>query len=310
MLGLHAPKTVAIIGAGAMGCLFAARIAEAGMQVTLVDVDQDRLAAIAAQGVRLTDDKGTRTLAVAAARSGDISIAPDLAILFTKSNHSAAAIASIAHWRDASPILLTLQNGIGNAELLAQAFGEDHVVQGTAHIPADLMPPNGVVTHGFGHIHCGGITRKAQDAAALVQSLLQRSGFETILSPQVEQIIWEKLAFNAALNAISMICEATNGEVDNPPGRRIAQAVVHEAVGVAQAKGLTLNAAHILATMDAALREHAHHKPSMLQDRDHGRASEIDAINGAIVREGARLGVATPVCATLADLVRVIELRR
>jgi 2-dehydropantoate 2-reductase len=104
-----------------------------------------------------------------------------------------------------------------------------------------------------------------------------------------------------------MICEATNGQIDNPSGRRIAGAVVHETVAVAKARGLILDADVIMATVSAALVDHRHHKPSMLQDREHGRATEIEAINGAILREGERLGVPTPVCATLADLVRLIE---
>lgn len=301
------PQTVAIIGAGAMGCLFAARMAEAGAQVTLIDVDTVRLDGIARDGIRLTDDRGTRDVAVGAALAKDVIQAPDLALLFTKSNHSAAAIASLAHWQGQSPLLMTLQNGIGNAERLAEVFGADHVLQGTAHVPADFLPPNGVVTHGFGHIHFGGLTAQAHAAASGIRDLLERAGFEAVLAHDVERVVWEKVAFNAALNATSMICEATNGQIDNPSGRRIAGAVVHETVAVAKARGLILDSDVIMATVSAALVDHRHHKPSMLQDREHGRATEIEAINGAILREGERLGVPTPVCATLADLVRLIE---
>lgn len=305
----QSPQTVAIIGAGAMGCLFAARMAEAGAQVTLIDVDTDRLEVIARDGIRLTDDGGTRDIAVGTALAKNIAQAPQLVLLFTKSNHSAAAIAAIAHWQGQRPLLMTLQNGIGNAEQLASAFGPDRVLQGTAHVPADFLPPNSVTTHGFGHLHLGGMTPQAHAAASGVRGLLERAGFDAILAPDVDRVVWEKVAFNAALNATSMICEATNGQIDNAPGRRIAAAVVHETVAVAQARGLILDASGILATVSAALVEHRHHKPSMLQDREHGRATEIEAINGAILREGERLGVPTPVCATLADLVRVIEQR-
>lgn len=301
------PDTVAIIGAGAMGCLFAARMAEAGAQVTLVDVDKARIDAIARDGIRLTDDRGTRDIRVGAALAGAIPEAPQLVLLFTKSYHSAAAIASIRHWQAQGPLVMSLQNGIGNAEKLADVFGADRVLQGTVHIPADLSPPNGVATHGFGHIHFGGFTAKAHRAAPDVRDLLECAGFDAVLSDDVERVVWEKVAFNAALNATSMICRATNGQINTPAGRRIAQGVVQETVAVAQARGLSLDAQSIIGTVHAALVEHGHHKPSMLQDREHGRMTEIEAINGAIVREGERLGIATPVCATLADLVRVIE---
>jgi 2-dehydropantoate 2-reductase len=84
--------------------------------------------------------------------------------------------------------------------------------------------------------------------------------------------------------------------------------VVDETVAVAAAKGIRIDRDKIVATVDSALREHAHHKASMLQDREHGRQTEIEMINGAIAREGASLGVPTPVCDTLADLVRIIEM--
>jgi 2-dehydropantoate 2-reductase len=95
--------------------------------------------------------------------------------------------------------------------------------------------------------------------------------------------------------------------LDNPAGRRIAAAVVDEAVAVAASKGLALDRDTIVRHIDAALREHGAHKASMLQDREAGRPSEIETINGAIAAEGKRAGVATPVCDTLADLVRIIE---
>jgi len=303
-----APKVV-IVGAGAMGCLFAARIAEAGAEVTVVDVDRERLARIAAEGITLTDDTGTRTLPVGAAVAADVAAPVDLVVLFTKGMHSAAAIASVAHLATSAPVALTLQNGIGNAELLAEGFGADHVLLGTAHIPADLKGPAAVLTHGFGHLHVGGLTAKSHGSAPAVVDLLARSGFGATLADDINAAVWEKVAFNAALNASGMICEVPNAGLDNEPGRRIATAVVEETVAVAAAAGIRIDRDEIVHNVDAALREHAHHKASMLQDREHKRATEIETINGAIAREGARLGVPTPVCATLADLVRVIEIR-
>jgi len=297
-----------IVGAGAMGCLFAARLAEQGVRVTLVDVDRDRLAAIRRDGISLTDGQGTRTLPVGAALAADVSGPIDLVVLFTKGLHSAAALRSVAHLAEAKPVVLTLQNGIGNAELLAETFGAERVLMGTAHIPADLTGPAAVVTHGFGHLELGGFSAVAHDFAAPVAALLGRAGFGAHVAADVNATVWEKLAFNAALNAMAMICGVANAGMDNAPGRSVASGVVDETVRVAAAAGIALDRERILSTIDAALREHAHHKASMLQDREHGRATEIETINGAISREGARLGVPTPVCDTLSDLVRVIEM--
>jgi 2-dehydropantoate 2-reductase len=164
-----------------------------------------------------------------------------------------------------------------------------------------------VVTHGFGHLELGGFSPAAQALAPPVVTLLERAGFAASVAADANEAVWEKVAFNAALNAMAMICQVANAGMDNAPGRRIAASVVAETVDVAAACGIRLDRTRILATIDAALREHAHHKASMLQDREQGRMTEIETINGAIAREGARHGVPTPVCDTLSDLVRVIE---
>lgn len=301
---------VTIVGAGAMGCLFAARLAEQGSRVTLVDVDEERLSIIGRDGITLLDDDGARTIGVGVATAAEAAAPVDLLMLFTKGVHSAAAIRSVAHLAGADTIALTLQNGIGNAELLAATFGADQVLMGTAHIPADLSGAASVATHGFGFVELGGFGPAAHGHAQTVADLLHGAGFGAKVADDVNAAVWEKVAFNAALNAIAMICEVPNAGMDNDPGRRLAFRVVDEAVNVAAAHGIRLDGARIQATIDAALHEHAHHKASMLQDREHGRATEIETINGAIGREGARLGVPTPVCDTLSDLVRIIERRR
>lgn len=308
MLSSEMTPRVAIVGAGAMGCLFAARLAEQGADVTLIDVDRQRLEAIAREGVTLLDDQGSRVVPVSAALAGDVCAPVDLVLLFTKGTHSRAAISSVAHLAAARPVALTLQNGIGNAELLAEGFGADQVLFGTAHIPADLTGPASVETHGFGTLELGGYTAQAQSFAPAAADWLQRAGFVAKVTEDANAAVWEKVAFNAALNAMAMICEVANAGMDNLPGRRIATSIVDETVAVASAGGVDLDRDRILATIDKALREHAHHKASMLQDREHGRQTEIESINGAIAREGKRLGVPTPVCDTLSDLVRLIEL--
>lgn len=308
MLSPSTAPCVAIVGAGAMGCLFAARLAERGVRVTVVDLDRDRLSIIARDGITLTDDNGSRTVAVRAALAAEVAGPVDLVLLFTKGTHSAAAIRSVAHLAATGPTALTLQNGIGNAELLAASFGAERVLLGTAHVPADLTGPASVMTHGFGNLELGGFTAAAHGSAAAVAALLQSAGFNAHVAGDINASVWEKVAFNAALNAVGMICQVANAGLDNEPGRRLAVKVVDETVNVAAACGIRIDRERIVATIDAALREHAFHKASMLQDRERRRPTEIETINGAIAREGARLGVPTPVCDTLTDLVRIIEL--
>jgi 2-dehydropantoate 2-reductase len=308
MLSASSATSVAIVGAGAMGCLFAARLAEQGVNVTVVDVDRERLSVMSRDGITLIDDKGSRTLPVRASVASELTGPFDLLVLFTKGTHSASAIKSVTHLAATKPIALTLQNGIGNAALLSSAFGADHVLQGTAHVPADLSGPASVVTHGFGSLELGGLNAASQAYAPPVAALLQAAAFKAHVSNDINSTVWEKLAFNAALNAVGMICQVANAGVDNEYGRRLAAKVVEETANVAAAGGIKIDRQQILKTIDSALREHHHHKASMLQDRERGRQTEIDMINGAVAREGKRLNVATPVCDTLTDLVKIIEL--
>lgn len=308
MPSLSSAPSVAIVGVGAMGCLFAARLAERGVRITVVDVDRERLSIIARDGITLTDDNGSRTVAVRAALAAEVAEPVDLVLLFTKGTHSAGAIRSVSHLAASKPIALTLQNGIGNADLLAGTFGADQVLLGTAHVPADLTGPASVLTHGFGTLELGGFTTAAHAFAPMVAALLQSAAFNTHVANDINATVWSKVAFNAALNAVGMICQVPNAGVNNEPGRRLATKVVNETASVAAACSIQIDRDRIVATIDAALREHAFHKASMLQDRERGRPTEIEMINGAIAREGARLGVPTPVCDTLTDLVRMIEL--
>jgi 2-dehydropantoate 2-reductase len=299
---------IAIVGGGAMGCLFAVRLACAGATVTIIDVDSSRLAQMKRHGLTLIDDCGSHNARVEAVVAKDAAPA-DLVMLFTKGMHSASAIASIAHLAAGKPAALTLQNGIGNAELLAETFGKDRVLLGSAHVPADLEGPTRVVSRGPRKIEVGGLCSASHRLAAAIARQFSFAGFETDVAEDVIVSVWEKVAFNAALNAPAAVCAVPNAGLDNEPGRRLALQVVDEAVAVAGAVGIRLNRGRIAESVASALREHPMHKASMVQDRESGRPSEIETINGAICREGARLGVPTVACDTLCDLMRIIELR-
>jgi 2-dehydropantoate 2-reductase len=304
-------QRILVIGAGAMGCLFAARIAESDADVMLIDVDEARLAAIAREGITLTDDSGTR---VAPLRTGTAAQATgpfDLALLFTKGMHSGAAVRSIAHLAiEGGPHVLTLQNGLGNPEIIAEVFPADRILKGIAALPADLHDATHVSSHGAGHLELGSMTPAAHAAAEEASALLSRAGFDARTNETIDIAIWEKVAFNAALNALGTVTLQPNAGVNNAPGRRIAAAMVSEVVATAHALGIMVDHARIDAAIDFALTHHGGHQASMLQDRLAGRASEIESINGAVVERARVLGIATPVTETMTDLIRLIELKR
>jgi 2-dehydropantoate 2-reductase len=292
-----------------MGCLFAARLAEAGTQVTLVDVDRARLEAIARDGITLADDRGVRSVAVRAGLAAQVSGPTDLVLLFTKGMHSRGAIASVAHLVGERNHALTLQNGIGNAEAIAEIFPAGQVLIGVTDLPADLEAPTRVASHGHGNVRVGSYRGAGEAGARAVADLFAACGIDASFDADVQSAVWEKVAFNAALNAMATVTGLTVGGMDTEPGRRIAAAIVGEVVATAAAKGIIVDAERIASKVDFALTNHRQHKASMLQDRLAGRRTEIESINGAVAREAAALGVSTPVTATLADLVRMNEPR-
>jgi 2-dehydropantoate 2-reductase len=300
-------EKVVIVGAGAMGCLFATRLAEAGASVTLVDVDAARLALIGSEGIALSDDEGERVVHVNAAIADEVCGSVDLLMLFTKGMHSAAAVGSVAHLADSTALALTLQNGLGNAEVLAGVFDPARVLMGVTDFPADLKGPARVASHGIGQTRLGGFTPEAQAGADQVAALLSRAKLNAVVDGNIEVAVWEKVAFNAALNSLASVTGLTVGGMNSAPCRRIAEAIVGEVAATAIASGIAIDRDRIAAKIDFALVHHGQHQASMLQDRLAGRATEIESINGAIVRQARRLGISTPVTATLADMVRSME---
>ncbi len=146
---------VVIVGAGAMGCLFAARLAEAGSVVTLVDVDRHRLTQLNEHGITLHDDDGQRDVPVRALLAEEVAGPVDLVMLFTKGMHNAAAIRSVAHLAGDRTYALTLQNGIGNADPIAEVFSSERILLGVTDFPADLETATRVVHLREGRDPCG-----------------------------------------------------------------------------------------------------------------------------------------------------------
>ena len=300
---------IVIVGAGAMGCFLAARLAAGGLEVTVVDVDQARLDVIGREGITLHDDSGTSTAQVKACLAAEVPGPVDLVLLMTKGMFSAAAIRSVAHLAVHDPLVLTLQNGLGNVEAIAEVFHTDHILWGVTDFPADLEGPARVASHGEGHIWLGGANDRAHAHADAVAEALNRAALNAAIDPEVRVSVWEKVAVNAALNPLSTITGLPVGGLDCLEGRRIATAVAEETIATAIALGVPIDPARVLTKIDFALANHRTHKPSMLQDRLAGRRTEIESINGAIVRMAEQAGVATPTTRMLADLVRMGEPR-
>jgi 2-dehydropantoate 2-reductase len=296
---------VSVLGAGAMGCLFGARLAAAGHRVELVDVAAERVAAIAAAGLTVEDDAGTRTARLPIRPPGGGRPA-ELVVLFTKAFHGPAALQAsrelLGTW------VLTLQNGLGNVEAIAAHVERARIVVGTTTVPADLAGPALVRSHGGGHTAIMSVAGGESARLHALAAALDQAGFPCKVTPDVWARVWEKVAFNAALNALTAVTGLTVGQLGaSPEGRRMGEQVADEVVAVARALGIGADRAAVAQAMAMAFREHPDHRPSMLQDLDAGRPTEIGQLNGAVMAEAARLGLPVPATTLLHDLVRARE---
>ena len=299
-------KTV-IIGAGAMGCLFGGLLTESGAEVWLVDVWQEHVDALNRKGLSYEWQGETRTIPVRATTDPASVGTADLAIIFVKSMHTPAAAETAARVLADGGFALTMQNGMGNADMLAQAVGPDRVIAGTTAHGATLLGPGRVRHAGRSTTVIGMWDSDDAAPAERTAAFFTRAGIETAVSGDIRAVVWNKLLVNIGINAITALTGIRNGELlDLPQTRELAAAAVEEAAAVARALGVAV-AADAVDRMLGVARDTAANRSSMGQDVDRRRPTEISAINGFVVREARRLGMQAPVNATLATLVETLQ---
>lgn len=299
---------IAIIGAGAMGSLYGARLTQAGEDVWLLDTWQENINTIREKGITVISANGVEVIPVKATTAVDDIGESDLVIIFVKSHATHEAALEAAALLGPETMVLTLQNGLGNAEQIAAVVGPDRVVVGTTAMGATIVGPGRIMDGGKGATHIGKFNGTASRRLYEIAAVFSRSGLYTAVDANVDALRWGKLAINAGLNAVTAITGLTNGQlIDFPETRELMSRAVAEAEAVAKARGITLPHANMQAQVVANAQATKDSKSSMLQDVIKKRRTEIEAINGAIVREGVETGVDTPVNDVLTLLVKALE---
>lgn len=285
---------IGIIGTGAMGSLFAAYLAPLS-QVTVLGTWREAVDTMNSTGIRLERDGSHIHVPVHAVTAPRAVRDMDLALVAVKGHQTERA----ARWAEqiikSNGIALTLQNGLGNYEILAHHVGQGRAAMGVTMQGATLL--------GAGHVrHAGsGPTSLAADphhraALGTIADLFNSAGIETHLANDVQSLMWGKLVVNSAINALSAIYRVPNGWlVTNPETRALMTAAARETADVANALGILLPYGDPAARAIQVATATASNKSSTLQDVLRGAPTELDRINGAVVREGKRLGVPTPV---------------
>jgi 2-dehydropantoate 2-reductase len=284
------------MGAGAMGSLFGAHLADAGHDVLLVDVDPAVVAAIGAGGVRI----GERSVPVAVTADPAGHGPCDVVLVLVKTYDTAAAAALARPLVGPATVVATLQNGIGGADVLAEAFGAERTLAGVTYQGATVLEPGRIRHHMHGETWIG----DDMTAAAPFAEALSAAGQQAHALAPVASRIWKKLVNNCMGNATAALTGLNAGQMVGDDGiLALQRAIATEAVAVAGALGHDLDLEDCIETNTAILRSSGDGRPSMLQDVEAGRRTEIDTLNGAIVRHADALGLDVPVNRALAALV-------
>ena len=303
---------IMFVGVGALGSYFGGALAEAGHDVTLLIRNKAHRDAIRADGLILHRDGVEARIdpvLVDTETAGDAGIA-DIVIVFTKTGATNAALQAATPVIGPDTRLVTVQNGLGNAEALAAFVPMDQVIYGTTMAPGDMVAPGVVSTHGS-HVtqfRAAGenpvTARMADDLAAM----LSAAGIDTRVNPDVDRVIWAKVAFNCAMNSLCALLDTSPGPLlDSGEMKALVTATIMEGCDVAAAVGVEVDRDGVRRTLDMVHREHREHVPSMLVDFRNRQPTEIGSLNGAVVALGARHGVPTPRNETLLALVRARE---
>jgi 2-dehydropantoate 2-reductase len=300
-------ERICIIGCGAIGGLFAAHLSRVpGVEVWAYDRWQEHVDAINAQGLRVTgriDLVGTLH-----ARSDPSQIPPcALGIIATKGTATRAAIAATATVFGEDGAVCSLQNGIGNEEVIAEHVA--HVIRGVTMPAGRIVEPGVIELVAPGPTWIGPFEPRAATPAQIdrLGDLLNQSGMKTRVRADARGAQWTKLLFNASTNPLCALTGLTHGQLcEHPPSRRLVGELIREGRQVADALGIVLDA-DPAQVVDEAGRTNFLHRPSMLQDVEHRRPTEIETLNGGIVAAAATAAVATPHHEAIVDLIRGVE---
>jgi 2-dehydropantoate 2-reductase len=305
---------ILIVGAGAVGGYFGGMLAKAGDDVTFI-ARGGHLKAIQERGLTVKSIKGDFNIKVKAVERLPDEEKFDLIIFAVKSYDLNDACQNIKNAAHDNTTIMSLLNGVDSEDIVGSFFGMEKVIGSVAFIGAQILEP-GVISHtAAGMITIGELNnplnppliRGSGWRCEEVLKLFERVGVTIKLSEDINKDIWSKMVWNVGFNAITAITGSMVSDVLSvPESRKIVEMAMKETVDVAKGKGIKITDDIVEKTISKTLKAGAI-KTSMLQDRENGKRTEIDSINGAIVRMGKDMGIPVPVNETLYGTVKILE---
>ena len=300
---------IAILGAGAMGSLYGAMLKEAEEDVWLLNRWEEHIHAINKKGLTISSVSGDRTVFLKATTDIKEIGKVDLVIVFVKSYDTRAAMSGALPLLGEETMVLTLQNGLGNIEQLAEIVGGKRVLAGTSGFGSTILAPGHIRHAGVGDTMLGELSGIKTPRTEELRRIFDSAGLRPVIAENLPGIIWGKLLVNVGINPITALARIKNGRIiDIPELADLMEKAVGEALEVSRRKGILLfPAGDPLEHVREVIRKTKDNVSSMRQDIERGNQTEIDVISGAIVREGKAVGVPTPVNSLLTQLIKGLE---
>jgi 2-dehydropantoate 2-reductase len=293
---------VAVMGAGAVGCYYGGMLARAGHEVALIGRPA-HVEAVRREGLLLDTQSFRAHVPVQASTEASAVQGADVVLFCVKSTDTAEAGAQIAPYLEPASVVLSLQNGVDNAERLQAQLGRE-VIAAVVYVATEMPGPGHVKHHGRGELVIG-----PGAASESIVSQFGQAGIPVQVSDNVAGALWAKLILNCAYNAMSAIAQVPYGKLVRSEGvEAVMRDVVHECLAVAKACGVSVPG-DVWQAVERIAQTMPNQYSSTAQDLARGKRSEIDHINGHVLRKGEELGVATPVNRVLHTLVKLIEAR-
>ncbi len=302
---------VAVVGAGAMGSIFGARFQNGGLDTVLVDVAQPLVEEINGRGVTVVrGDEETTTRVPGTSDPASVGVA-DVVVFFVKCYHTASAAEMARPMVGPDTVVASLQNGWGNGDVLASVYDPAQVVVGVTYNSGTVLGLGKVAHPGVGPTYMGPYADESLDGAKRLAEVLTQGDLEAHVTPEIRPEIWKKLILNAATLPTAALTGMNAGALTaHGPMHGLVSETAREAIAVARALGYEIDEQERVDYIHTLLERAGPTKASMLQDFEAGRQTEVDVINGAVVRAADETGVAVPLNRAFVTLVRGWESMR
>ena len=301
---------IAVVGAGAMGALFGAILAENGLDVVLIDADQEHINAINSGGLQIEGYGGNRNIRIPGISDPQELQSANLLLFQCKAHGTCKAAKSVRHLLHENSVCISFQNGLGNEEMLGEELGTEKVLGGLTAMAGMLLGPGRVQDFSRVPSYIGEMQGGPSDRVSSISKKLTQAGLETRPSENIRLEIWKKLLGNISMSAISGLTNLSSAEANRVPElKSVSIQAMEEALKVAQAHGIGLNREAVMKGMETISQPGGtgDNKSSLCMDLLNRKPTEVDFIYGNVIKLGKEKKISTPTLKTLHSLIKGVE---